>query len=105
MPAVVPGLKALAGKQRSGDVFAEKDEQSIEAASEREPHFTGNAVKRPQKGSASVDGKHPEGGGSLYLKIVPLQGFTGGEENLDTPAGDAAMKEQPRKRHQSFIFL
>lgn len=105
MSAVVPGFKAFAGKQRSGSVFAEENKQGIEAAAERETHFMGDAVKRPQKGSAAIDGKHPEGSGSLYLKVVPLQRFTRGEKDLDTPAGDAAMKEQFRKRHQIFLFL
>lgn len=53
----------------------------------------GDAKQRAQKSSAAVDGKHPERGGSLQLKIMSLQRFARSEKYFNTPSGDAAMEE------------
>lgn len=46
-----------------------------------------------QEGDASIDGKHPQGGGARKPHVAAAQGAQGGEKDFHAPAGQATAQE------------
>lgn len=105
MSAVIPGLEILFGQQGPGEKFTAEDQQGVKAAPQGKTKFMGHAEYRAQKGGTAVDGKHPEGGGTLQLEVAPFEHFACRIEDFNAPSRNAAVKEQFRERHGGCGFL
>lgn len=65
----------------------------------------GDAKQRAQKGCAAVDRKHPQRGGSFQLEFTALQHIACGVQDLNAPAGNAAVEKQAEDGQGRLIFL
>ena len=84
---IIPGTCVPVPEQNTAGIFPQINAQHIdktafpERGGDKPPH------QRRQKGGASVDGKHPEGGVSGQFRIPDSKRMKAGPQNFHTPSG------------------
>lgn len=88
--SVIPGTDFSSAQKAAGYIFRAQDQDGVNHAPDERGFFSQQNRQGIQKTAGSVNGKHPQRGGSLQGEIPPAEGMEGCKNDFQAPAQDAA---------------